>query len=218
MTTKEIYVEGLPYDLTEEAVKEIFSGVGNIVRTVIPRWNDSGRLKGYAIFEFETEAEAEAALKLNKKKLDGGRYLAVSFSKGKKIDTGKSTKSAEITADEQTTCKTLFIGNLPYDVTEDELNAVFGSYGPVEEIRVVSENGRMKGFAYIEYKKTGIVRRVMIDAERKPFFLKGRGLKVDYNTGNKRAGFHTRKEAYDSAYFKKQEMNEQKRKNIVKRV
>ena len=202
-------MEGLPFDMTDDAVKQLFSG--NIVRSVIPRWHDSGRLRGYAILEFETPEEAQEALKLNQKKLDGGRYLGVSFSKGKKTESKPQT---EVSADEQSTCKTLFVGNLPYDVTEDELTGLFGSFGPIEEVRVVAENGRTKGFAYIEFKKAGVVKRVV--AEK--FSLKSRALNVDYNTGNKRAGFHMRKEAFDSSHYKKTAAADAKRKNIVKRI
>jgi nucleolin len=214
--TKDIYVEGLPFDISEDAVKELFSGT--IVRSVIPRWHDSGRLRGYAIIEFETEAEAQEALSLDKKKLESGRYLSVSFSKGKKTEFKPQSSATEITADEQSTCKTMFVGNLPYDVTEDELSALFTAYGPIEEVRVVSENGRTKGFGYLEFKKAGIVKRIVSDAQKKKLSMKGRALNVDFNTGQKRAGFHLRKEAYDSAHFKKDAAAEAKKKNIVKRI
>lgn len=216
--SKEVYVEGLPYDMQDSQVTELFADCGPIVRSVIPRWNDSGRLRGYAILEFQDVAGAEKALALNRKEV-GSRFITVSLSTGKKTP-GTSEKTAEITADEQATCKTLFVGNLPYDATEDEINGVFSAYGPMQEIRVVTENGRAKGFAYLEYKKPGIVRRIVTDQreKKKQFVLKQRELNVDYNTGKKKAGFHMRKEAFESNHYSKKQSQEDKRKNIVKKT
>ena len=46
----------------------------------------------------------------------------------------------------------LYVGNLAYDVTEDELAAEFGSYGKVESVAVPSDrlSGRPRGFAFVE--------------------------------------------------------------------
>ena len=60
-----VYVEGLPFDGTEEAVRIFFQAVGTIVSIRLPRWHDSGRLRGYGHVEFATEDEATQALELN---------------------------------------------------------------------------------------------------------------------------------------------------------
>ena len=46
----------------------------------------------------------------------------------------------------------LYVGNLAYDVTEDELAAEFGTYGKVESVAVPSDklSGRPRGFAFVE--------------------------------------------------------------------
>jgi cold-inducible RNA-binding protein len=46
----------------------------------------------------------------------------------------------------------LYVGNLAYDVTEDELAAEFGAYGKVESVAVPSDklSGRPRGFAFVE--------------------------------------------------------------------
>ena len=48
--------------------------------------------------------------------------------------------------------KRLFIGNLPYSTTEDELRAAFEEAGPVVSTTVVTdrETGRSKGFGFVE--------------------------------------------------------------------
>jgi len=46
----------------------------------------------------------------------------------------------------------IYIGNLSYDVTEDELAAEFGTFGKVESVSVPADkySGRPKGFAFAE--------------------------------------------------------------------
>jgi cold-inducible RNA-binding protein len=46
----------------------------------------------------------------------------------------------------------IYVGNLAYDVTEDELAAEFGTYGNVESVAIPADkfSGRPKGFAFVE--------------------------------------------------------------------
>lgn len=44
----------------------------------------------------------------------------------------------------------LYVGNLPFDVTEDDLRTMLAAHGPVNEIAVVMDKttGRPRGFAF----------------------------------------------------------------------
>lgn len=46
----------------------------------------------------------------------------------------------------------IYVGNMPYAMTEDELRAAFEAYGKVDAVRVVSDRdtGRPKGFGFVE--------------------------------------------------------------------
>jgi RNA recognition motif-containing protein len=45
----------------------------------------------------------------------------------------------------------IYVGNLPYTATEDDLNGLFAAYGPVERVKIITdrETGRSKGFAFV---------------------------------------------------------------------
>ncbi len=47
----------------------------------------------------------------------------------------------------------LFIGNLPFSVTEAELETAFGEYGELDEVKVITdrETGRSRGFAFVTF-------------------------------------------------------------------
>ena len=46
----------------------------------------------------------------------------------------------------------IYVGNLSYEVTQDELNQVFAEYGTVKRVQLPTdrETGRLRGFAFVE--------------------------------------------------------------------
>ena len=46
----------------------------------------------------------------------------------------------------------IYVGNLPYAITPDEVKGVFSAYGEVAAVRLVRdrETGRAKGFGFVE--------------------------------------------------------------------
>jgi RNA recognition motif-containing protein len=48
--------------------------------------------------------------------------------------------------------KKLFVGNVPYNITEDQLKEVFSEAGEVESVAVITDKmtGRPRGFVFVE--------------------------------------------------------------------
>lgn len=48
--------------------------------------------------------------------------------------------------------KSIFVGNLPFGASEDELRSVFENYGAVNRVSIMMdrETGRSRGFAFVE--------------------------------------------------------------------
>ena len=46
----------------------------------------------------------------------------------------------------------IYVGNLSYEVTQDDLNAVFAEYGSVKRVQLPTdrETGRLRGFGFVE--------------------------------------------------------------------
>jgi cold-inducible RNA-binding protein len=46
----------------------------------------------------------------------------------------------------------IYVGNLSFDVTEEELRAEFAAFGKVESVSIITDkySGRSKGFAFVE--------------------------------------------------------------------
>jgi RNA recognition motif-containing protein len=49
----------------------------------------------------------------------------------------------------------IYVGNLSYDVTEEELRQEFQAFGEVESVAIITDkySGRPKGFAFVEMPK-----------------------------------------------------------------
>jgi len=51
----------------------------------------------------------------------------------------------------------LYVGNLPFSATEDDVRTLFSAYGTVEKVNLITdrETGRLKGFGFIEMASGG---------------------------------------------------------------
>ena len=49
--------------------------------------------------------------------------------------------------------KKIFVGNLPFSITQGELEEIFGQFGELVSVNIITDRatGRPKGFAFVEY-------------------------------------------------------------------
>lgn len=73
----------------------------------------------------------------------------------------------------------LYVGNLNYTTTEDELREVFGAHGEVVSVTLIRdrETGRAKGFGFVEFASDDAGRNAIEDLDGKQ--IGGRALKVN---------------------------------------
>ena len=67
--------------------------------------------------------------------------------------------------------KSLYVGNLPWSATEDDVRDLFAPYGEVTSVKLVSdrETGRARGFGFVEMASEALDN----------FSFSGRNLKVN---------------------------------------
>jgi RNA recognition motif-containing protein len=73
----------------------------------------------------------------------------------------------------------LSVGNLPFDITEDDLRKMLSDHGPVDEIAVVMDkvSGRARGFAFATMNTAEAANAAILALNGKDF--KGRALTVN---------------------------------------
>ena len=73
----------------------------------------------------------------------------------------------------------IYVGNLAYEVTEEDLKQLFDAFGQVESVKVIKDNfsGRSKGFGFVEMPETADAESAIEGLDGKE--LKGRTLKVN---------------------------------------
>ena len=76
----------------------------------------------------------------------------------------------------------LYVGNLPWSATEEELEAHFSQCGPVKAVRIITEgrSGRSKGFGFVEMESPDGGQSAIDTLNGKDFG--GRELRVDTAT------------------------------------
>lgn len=74
--------------------------------------------------------------------------------------------------------KKIYVGNLPFSATEEEINGLFAAHGEVESVALITdrETGRPRGFGFVEMSDEGAASAIAaLDGTE----LGGRNLRVN---------------------------------------
>lgn len=73
---------------------------------------------------------------------------------------------------------TLYVGNLNYKASKEDLEALFGEYGEVAKVRLIEKDGIKKGFGFVEFVSTDAAQKSKEELDGKEYM--GRRLKIDF--------------------------------------
>ncbi len=73
----------------------------------------------------------------------------------------------------------IYVGNLPFGASEDDVRQAFAAYGTVSSVAIIKdrETGQSRGFAFVEMPNNEEGNNAITNLNGKP--LKGRALKVN---------------------------------------
>jgi RNA recognition motif-containing protein len=73
---------------------------------------------------------------------------------------------------------TLYVGNLPFSATEDEIRGLFGQHGAVDSVKIITdrETGRPRGFAFVDMPPDAAQEAI---AGLNGYAMSGRALRVN---------------------------------------
>jgi len=76
-----LYVGNMPFDTTEEAIREMFAQSGTVVSVALIKDRVTGYSKGFGFVEMGSQAEAQAAISSLNGHVVGERQMKVSFAR-----------------------------------------------------------------------------------------------------------------------------------------
>src|ERR1700683_4966162 len=85
---KKMFVGGLPYEVDEAKLRELFAPYGKVVGAKVINDRDTGRSKGFGFVEMSTDDEAKAAIAALNGQQNGGRALTVNEARPREERSG----------------------------------------------------------------------------------------------------------------------------------
>ncbi|MCJ1280875.1 hypothetical protein MMC26_000192 [Xylographa opegraphella] len=178
-STHTLYVGNLFFDITEDALKQEFQRFGtvNMVRII---YDGRGLSKGFGYVEFTDSSSAAQAIENLNQQVFEGRRMTVQYSirrDGPRPRFGpRSTNNPP--------SKTLFIGNMSFEMSDKDLNDLFRDIKNVIDVRVAIDRrtGQPRGFAHADFIDLASAEKAKQLLHAKEIY--GRRLRVDFSESN----------------------------------
>jgi len=176
-----LFVKNLPYEATEDMVREHFPGVQQVRMPL----RDDGLIKGFGFLEFSNETEVDNAVKTLQGSELGGMSLLLDYS-GAKSSKPKNDRSfggdksfgdRQKSSAEPGKTKVLFVKNLSWNLTTDTLREAFDGAHEAR-IAMCPDTGNSRGFGFVEFP-SGEAAQSAHDAMQGQE-VDGRAITVDY--------------------------------------
>eukprot|EP00698_Gefionella_okellyi_P010730 TRINITY_DN2801_c0_g1_i1.p1 TRINITY_DN2801_c0_g1~~TRINITY_DN2801_c0_g1_i1.p1 ORF type:complete len:669 (-),score=142.23 TRINITY_DN2801_c0_g1_i1:35-1915(-) len=135
-----LFVKGLDASIDNKQLFDTFSRFGNILSVKVATDPVTGDSKGYAYIHYDTVEAAAAAIAATQGQLLGGKGtpLVISYFARKSDRSGQSFTN-------------VFVKNLDESVTEQDLEKMFAPFGAVTSAFLASEDGKSKGFGFVNF-------------------------------------------------------------------
>ncbi|XP_024900250.1 probable RNA-binding protein 19 isoform X1 [Pteropus alecto] len=159
-TPHTVKLRGAPFNVTEKNVVEFLAPLKPVAIRIVR--NAHGNKTGYIFVDFSSEEEVKKALKCNRDYM-GGRYIEVfreknvPTTKGPPKNSTKAWQGRTLGENEEeedlADSGRLFVRNLPYTSSEEDLEKIFSRYGPLSELHypIDSLTKKPKGFAFVTF-------------------------------------------------------------------
>ena len=165
-----LFIGGLPREIGTDQLREMFAKFGDMVDCIVPT-DDNGVNRGFGFVTYSEKSEAEAAAsKLDGHKINGRRIGVRDADSDNKKGKKNKRKDPEGTK--------LYIGNLPFKATDEELRKVFDKIATITDLNIITDNaGKPKGFAFAFIKEKDNIDSIIKSLNGSE--LLGRKIRVD---------------------------------------
>ncbi|KAL8855998.1 MAG: hypothetical protein Q9178_007368 [Gyalolechia marmorata] len=180
---KSVYVGNLFFDVKEDDLRKKFEQCGTIegVKLIM---DNRGLSKGFGYVNFTSQEAADAAIETFNEQPFEGRRLTVQYAAPRAPLVGRHVRNVSGT---MAPTRTLFIGNMSFEMSDRELNDLFREIRNVVDVRVAIDRrtGQPRGFAHADFTDLDSAKEAMLTLSGKE--VCGRALRVDYSQSTGRA-------------------------------
>merc|ERR1739838_392792 len=180
-TTKRVFVGNLSYDIDDEKCKEFFKDIGALTDIYWLTDRESGDFKGCGFLSFATVEMADKAVEEMAGKDILGRSLKIDWAEerggGKKKGGRVPDWVNNPVSERPDNCYSVFLGNLDFNITEDDVKKHFKECGEVKNIRWMQKDGEFKGAGFAEFETVEAVDKAVKLCGKE---IIGRAARVDY--------------------------------------
>ncbi|OTB07607.1 hypothetical protein M426DRAFT_317911 [Hypoxylon sp. CI-4A] len=147
-----IFVNNMTFDATEVHLREAFGRYGEIEDLRIVR-DTRGLSRGFAFINFKDQEAANRAVEEADNSFWHGRRINVAISQGKRNPKKSSPSSSK---PQREPSPSLYVGNIPYETSDADLNRLFKDLDNVKDVRVAVDRttGWPRGFAHVDFTDT----------------------------------------------------------------
>ncbi|KAJ9657769.1 nuclear localization sequence binding protein [Neophaeococcomyces mojaviensis] len=182
--SKNLFVGNLSWNIDEDWLRSTFEEHGELTGARVMTDRATGRSKGFGYVEFANAEDASAAYEAKKGFELDGRELNVDYASVKPDNKDKLDNRRKSYGDQLSEpSSTLFVGNLSFDVGQEQVTEAFTPYGTVKGIRLPTdrETGQPKGYGYVEFD-TADDAKAALEAMQGGY-IGNRPVRLDYSTG-----------------------------------
>ncbi|KAL1861725.1 hypothetical protein Daus18300_008694 [Diaporthe australafricana] len=137
-----LFVRNMVFEANEDHLREAYEKYGEVIKAVVAR-DARGLSRGYGFVWFSDKTAMEKAVEGTNSSFWHGRRIQV------------APRTAKTTRNESTMgpTKSLYVGNIPYETTDAELNRIFRELDNVTDVRVAVDRttGWPRGFAHADF-------------------------------------------------------------------
>ncbi|KAI8248715.1 RNA-binding protein [Colletotrichum sp. SAR11_239] len=202
-----VFVQQLAARLRTRDLKAFFEKVGPVNEAQIVKDRISQRSKGVGYVEFKNEESVTQALQLTGQKLLGIPII-VQLTEAEKNRQVRNSETATGAHPNSIPFHRLYVGNIHFNVTEQDLQAVFEPFGELEFVQLQKDdNGRSRGYGFVQYREASQAREAL--EKMNGFDLAGRPIRVGLgndkftpeSTANMLQRFPGQNQAYQGSAF-----------------
>jgi RNA recognition motif-containing protein len=163
-----LFVAGLPDSISEDVLKQLFEATGaKVVSVSLPKDRMTGRPRGFGFVTLATPQEAQSARDALDGSMQAGKSISVrpfQAEPPRRDGLGPRAGGPGVGGGppgagprgpggpQQAPDRTLYVGNLPYDATQEEVQSLVNGVAADSVVRVhlpMDADGRKRGFGFV---------------------------------------------------------------------